>query len=614
VSARLLLAELPGDLPRGSVGSSMTPGCVRAALALVAATACFVVSAPAAQAGEYVVFLNGFLGPEATIATANAHARLFDGRLIHVYRALGGYSIELPDGNVHALEADPLVQSIAPNHVYARAFPAFLEMPPPRQGPEAPPLMPAIGQSQLFRPFVPCPPPENTSLPTISGSIILGSTVTGFAGDWDLDGKGCITDYRIRWQRFLSGGAYAGVVRTVHLTPPNKYDYMTLQPSDTGYKYRLEVTAYDSAGFGTAYSTFTPIVYCGGSSQSEPTGVDRIEADYSSQVSGNCQGQVSARVGVLDTGVNLHPDLNITSADQRSCIPGLPGTDDFGHGTAVAGILAAHDNTIGGVGVAPGASIFSMRVGDAAGATTDDWVLCGIDQTSFTLIDGSALNDVGVANMSFFTVDPLGRYSRDDGNCGNTNGDPLHQAVCRATARGLVLVAAAGNSTQDFGATYWDPVFGYEHDTRPASFNEVLTVTAMADYNGFGGGGVGPTCNTDPFSSPDDRYAGYSNYATQIPDRDHSIAAPGNCLLSTTREGGYRSDFTGTSGAAPTVTGVIALCRAAGQCSGGPSSIIATIRSDAQSYSSSNPGFRYTGDPFSPVSGYYGYLVQADLY
>ena len=67
----------------------------------------------------------------------------------------------------------------------------------------------------------------------------------------------------------------------------------------------------------------------------------------------------------------------------------------------------------------------------------------------------------------------------DDGNCGNTNFDSMHQAICGAVAKGVTFVVAAANSNADFA------------NSVPAAYNEVLTVTAMTDTDGVPGG-LGP--------------------------------------------------------------------------------------------------------------------------
>ena len=93
-----------------------------------------------------------------------------------------------------------------------------------------------------------------------------------------------------------------------------------------------------------------------------PTGVDRVDREISSTVSGNRIGAVDADIAIIDTGIDLtHPDLNVYR--DTSFVDGTnSGNDDEGHGTHVAGIGRAKDNNEGVVGIAPGARLWAVKV------------------------------------------------------------------------------------------------------------------------------------------------------------------------------------------------------------------------------------------------------------
>lgn len=268
----------------------------------------------------------------------------------------------------------------------------------------------------------------------------------------------------------------------------------------------------------------------GGSSPQEiPTGIDRIDAELSATA--NIDGvddRVDVDVAVIDTGISSHPDLNVVGG--YNCSKGKPSnySDGNGHGTHVAGTIAALDNDFGVVGVAPGARLWAVRVLNNAGSGTLSDVICGIDWVT------ANADTIEVANMS------LGGSGSDDGlSCAETS-DPEKIALCNATAAGVTFAVAAGNESDDAA------------NHTPAAYDMVITVSALADFDGKPGGLGTPTCRTDE----DDTFANFSNYGADV-----DIIAPGVCIKSTWNDGGYNT-ISGTSMATPHVAGAAALYKA----------------------------------------------------
>jgi subtilisin len=338
-----------------------------------------------------------------------------------------------------------------------------------------------------------------------------------------------------------------------------------------------------------------------------PTGIDRVDAERSSARSGDGRGFVDVNVAVLDTGIYAnHPDLNVVGGT-KNCGSSQNIDDSNGHGSSVAGIVAAKDNGFGAVGVAPGARLWSVQVLDSHGKGSISQEICGIDWVTSTRMDADPMNDIAVANESL--VGP----GSDDGNCGRTNKDAEHLAICNSVASGVTYVVGAGNAGVDF------------QNATPAAFNEVLTATAMTDLDGQPGGSSSSNC-FPAYPFVDDAAAFFSNFATLASDQGHTVAAPGVCLLTTGSPDGidyglgppslYQSNFTGTSAAAPHVAGLVALCIASGPCAGlRPAQIIKKIANDAAAYSTKHRDYGFSGDPLRPATGkYYGYLIRAALY
>ncbi|MGW0934850.1 type VII secretion-associated serine protease mycosin [Streptomyces sp. NPDC002666] len=218
------------------------------------------------------------------------------------------------------------------------------------------------------------------------------------------------------------------------------------------------------------------------------------------------------RVAVIDTGVDdTNPQLR-GAVDASAGIDyteggGSDGTvDEVGHGTKVAGIIAARPRTgTGFVGLAPEATVIPIRQNDGRRA--------GLDSAMAAAIDHAIAKGAQVINISQDTTRPL------------SDDSLLGRAVARAVAADVVVVAAAGNDGMD----------GRRRMTYPAAFDGVLAVAASDRNN-----------ERAPFSQAGE-FVG--------------IAAPGVDIVSTVPGDGQCTD-NGTSFAAPFVAGVVALMRA----------------------------------------------------
>jgi len=289
--------------------------------------------------------------------------------------------------------------------------------------------------------------------------------------------------------------------------------------------------------------------------QTLPTGINRIDGELSSTVSGNGSGSVSVDVAVIDTGIDLdHPDLNVVGG--RNCSTGRSFDDGNGHGSHVAGTIAAKDDTQGVVGVAPGARLYAVRVLNNAGSGSFSSVVCGVDWVT------ANASTIEVANMS------LGGTGSEPRGGGCSTGDALHDAICTSVAAGVTYAVAAGNES-DNAANH-----------VPAAYDEVITVSALADFDGRPGGLGAPTCRSDV----DDTFADFSNFGSDI-----DLIAPGVCILSTYKRGGYAT-ISGTSMASPHTAGAAALYKA-NNPGASPAQVKTALRS------AGNTNWNDVGDP-----------------
>lgn len=203
------------------------------------------------------------------------------------------------------------------------------------------------------------------------------------------------------------------------------------------------------------------------------------------------------KVAIMDSGINSkHPDFSKNIEEGYNAIDHTqPPVDDFGHGTLVSGVIAAQNNGFGVVGVAPDVELYPVKVLDKFGEGDISAIADGVEWC--------IENKVQVINMSFAIPEdkPL-----------------LRDAVMKAINAGIIVVASASN-------TYGGEV-GY-----PASYNEVISVTAVDEKFRIG--------KTSPRGKID-------------------FSAPGVNIVSTSSNGDYE-EFSGTSLAAPHVTGLIAL-------------------------------------------------------
>ncbi len=243
--------------------------------------------------------------------------------------------------------------------------------------------------------------------------------------------------------------------------------------------------------------------------QTIPWGIQRVGATNSNSTVGIGSGiSKDIDVFVLDTGVlKTHPDLNVV--ESLSFITTEKDTNDLnGHGTAVAGIIAARDNNTDIVGIVPGARIHSYKVANRFGSGSFSSIIAGINQViRWKQLNPNVQNKV-VINLS------VGGFT------GSSSYTALDNAVLSAIQNNITVVIASGNSKND--AIYY----------TPAHVTEAITVGAYSNTNVM---------------------ASWSNYGSVV-----DILAPGVSILSTYLNG-LRATLSGTSFAAPHVSGAAAL-------------------------------------------------------
>lgn len=230
-------------------------------------------------------------------------------------------------------------------------------------------------------------------------------------------------------------------------------------------------------------------------SQETPWGVARV---------GGPQSGANLTAWVIDTGIDYnHADLDVDTGRAANFVTRGKNTaqDGHGHGTHVAGTIAAIDNNIDVVGVAAGAKVVPVRVLSNSGSGYMSWVIAGVDYVAANAGPGD------VANMSL----------------GGGASASLDGAILSAAQSGVRFALAAGN----------DSVHASNSSPARVNHSNVYTVSAI-DING--------------------NFAWFSNYGNPPVD----VAAPGVNVLSTANGGGTTT-MSGTSMAAPHVAGLLLL-------------------------------------------------------
>ena len=261
--------------------------------------------------------------------------------------------------------------------------------------------------------------------------------------------------------------------------------------------------------------------------QTAPWGIAKVNAP---SVHAFDQGK-GVKVAVIDTGIDVeHVDLKVAGGVAIvSCVSNAvsnclsPFDDDNGHGSHVAGTIAALNNTIGVLGVAPEASLYSVKVLNGSGSGSWSGVISGIDW--------AITNCMQVINMSLgassapSAVQSIITAAYNAPEQSAPGAIPIFSCPGRS---GIVLVAAAGNSGNKLP---------FSSVTFPAKYPEVIAVAAVDEAGSR---------------------ASFSSAGNEV-----SVSAPGVNVLSTTPNNTY-SAFNGTSMASPHVAGLAALLIASG--------------------------------------------------
>jgi len=355
-------------------------------------------------------------------------------------------------------------------------------------------------------------PPQATTHAVFPCSVIATNDSGSSAARAAIVAAGAILRYE-----FPSVNAAAAVV-----TSQPSLDTLIANPALTVIPDRIIQAFRRKPGSGGGGST--------GTSQVTPAGVKRIGATPGTlSYTGNGVG-----VAVVDTGVDLsNADLAVSNlcfdAYNQGC------DDQDGHGTHVSGIIAAKNNTIDVVGVAPGATIYAVRVLGPFGGT-DSAVMAGLQ---WVLDNADLVNPpIKVVNMSL-------------GRTGSVDDNPAFDAlVTQLNDAGIAIAVAAGN---DASLEVWQNI--------PAAYSAVMSVASTTaasgknqcrSFSGF------IATDTASFFTTDG-----SGVAISAPGEDNEDISR-SCFIKSTgilslKAGGGTTRMSGTSMASPHTAGVLAL-------------------------------------------------------
>ncbi len=265
-----------------------------------------------------------------------------------------------------------------------------------------------------------------------------------------------------------------------------------------------------------------------GTGQVVPPNITRVKGSAAIAQTG-----LGVGIAILDTGVDLvNRDLHVSAAYFDAY--GGNGQDKNGHGTHVAGIAAALDNTVDVVGVAPRATIFSVRVLDASGSGTDSSVIAGLDW----IAANAGTYGIRVTNSS------LGRKA-------SSNDSAMHTAVQNVVNASVAFIAAAGNDATIDVTSF-----------VPAGFPEAIAVSSTTAVDGSN---AGYKFYTGVIKADTASYFTTDGAAVKIStpgEQQENITKAGfisSVGVLSLKLGGGTTRMSGTSMAAPHVAGLAAL-------------------------------------------------------